>query len=628
MKTPRPITVDFETDAIQKRPHYPPKPVGVSIKKPGKAPKYYAWGHPCENNCTKEDAGRALAEAWAPGGAVLFHNGKFDVDVAEVHFGLPRRLWDFYHDTLFLLFLHNPHAKELSLKPSSEAILGMPPEERDAVRDWVLANVSDIKPSEWGAHISKAPGKLVGTYANGDTDRTERLFVEVWPRIQDAGMGAAYDRERRLMPILLDNERVGLRVDAAALRADLAVWRKLVEKCERWLCEKLGVSFGFNFDSDEEKATALEKSGIVTQWKLTPTGRRSTAKGNMTPDMFNDPKVASVLGYRDRLCTCIRMFAENWLAEAEAGDGHIHTNWNQVRQGDGNNKTGTRTSRPSTSNPNLLNLSKTWDDKDDGYVHPKFLRIPELPLMRCYILPDVGGVFGHRDYNQQELRTVAHFEGGALLELYNRPVSELPQEFVRDGKLDIHSYASHEILRIRGVEISRRPTKITVFRKIYGGGVPATATALKCSAEEAKRIISAVEHVLPGLKDLEREVKNVGKRGEAIITWGGRLYYVEPPSFSKKYSRNMTYEYKLLNYLIQGSAADITKEAIIRFVGLKKDSRFLVTVYDECNISVPAKALKREMGFLKQAMESIELDVPMLTDAKTGPNWGSLEKYT
>lgn len=627
MKLPRISTVDFETKGIEKRPKYPPEPVGVSIMKPGKQPKYYAWGHEAGgNNCTKDDARRALAEVWEPGcPGILFHNGKFDIDVAETHMGMPKRGWDFYHDTLFLLFLNDPHAKSLSLKPSAEALLDMPPEERDVVQEWVVKNVSGIKPSEWGAHIWRAPGTVVGPYANGDVVRTWKLFELLWPRIVDAGMREAYDRERRLLPHLLANERVGLRVDVDALRTDLTSWYKQVEKAERWLCDKLGVAHGFNFDSDEAKAEALERAGIVTQWKLTPTGRRSTAKGAMTPDLFNDPRVASVLGYRDRLCTCIRMFAENWLEEAEAGDGHIHTNWNQVRQGHGNEKTGTRTGRPSTSNPNLLNLSKTWDDKDDGYVHPKFLKVPELPLMRRYILPDKGGVFLHRDYNQQELRAVAHFEGGRLLELYQRPIDELPPEYVKDGKLDVHSYASLEIKRIRGMDISRRPTKISVFRKIYGGGVPATASALKCSTEEARKIISAIESALPGLKSLETEVKRVGRSGQAIVTWGGRLYYVEPPSFSKKYNRQMTYEYKLLNYLIQGSAADATKEAVIRYHETSRDGRFLVTVYDECNASAPTKAAKREMMLLKAAMESVEFDLPMLTDGKMGPNWGSLE---
>lgn len=610
-----PVTIDFETEAIQDRPHYPPKPVGVSILLPGKKPKYYAWGHPEGNNCTFQDARQALLAAYGTKNRKLFHNSKFDVEVAHVHMGVRMLSWDEIEDTLFLLFLNNPHAKSLSLKPAAEAYLGMPPEEQDDVKDWVMANVPGAKLSDWGAYICKAPAQIVGPYANGDVERTYRLFKELRPVIAECGMDAAYNRERRLMPILLENERVGIRVDTASLSRDLDSFRAAVVVAEKFLFKHLGGSF--NLDSDEEKAERLERHGVVTEWAMTPTGRRSTSKKNMTLDKFNDPKIASALGYRDRLCTCIRMFGENWLQMAEAGDGYIHTNWNQVRQtNDRNSFSGTRTGRPSTSNPNFLNISKTWMDKDDHYAHPKFLKVPELPLMRKYLLPDPGHVFLHRDYNQQELRALAHFEDGALMKMYQE-----------NPRMDIHAFVSKEVARLRGMELPRRPAKITVFRRIYGGGAPATAQALNCSIDVARRVIGAIEAAIPGLKDLDKELKAIGRSGGAIRTWGGRTYYCEPPSYSKKYKRDMTYEYKLLNYLIQGSSADATKESIIRYDDTRKGSRFLVSVYDESNISAPIGTAKREMNTLREAMESVEFDVPMLTEGKSGPSWGELKEY-
>jgi DNA polymerase I-like protein with 3'-5' exonuclease and polymerase domains len=611
----KPITVDFETKAIQNRPKYPPEPVGVSIKYPGRPPRYFAWGHPTGNNTTREQAYIHLSAAWRSKSPKLFQNAKFDLDVAEVHFGLRLLSWDEFHDTMFLLFLKDPHSKTLSLKPSAERYLDMPPEERDAVKDWILANIPGIKPSEWGAYISEAPGQLVGKYANGDTNRTEKLFDYLYPLIEEAGMVNAYNRERRLLPILLRNERVGIRVDVPKLEVDLKNFRTDVKKAEQWLFKFFGREF--NLDSDTEKADALQRSGVVTNWVMTPTGRRSTAKKNMTWDMFNDKRVASVLGYRDRLCTCIRMFGDNWLELASTGDGHVHTHWNQVAQdSEAGKKIGTRTGRPSTSNPNFLNVSKTWYDKDDGYAHPKFLKVRELPLMRQYLLPDKGEIWLHRDYNQQEVRCVAHFESGALLQAY-----------LDNPRMDVHSHIASEIERLRGMPMQRRPVKITVFRRIYGGGVPATMQALRCSALEAKTIMSAVGSVLPGLKELEKEIKKTGKAGEPIVTWGGRLYYCEPPMYSKRFKRHMTFEYKLLNYLAQGSASDATKEAQIRYDDVKKNSRFLVAVYDETNVSAPPKAVKSEMKLLKEAMESVEFDLPMLTDGKTGPNWADIDDY-
>ena len=85
IKAPKVVTVDFETAGIEARPIYPPKPAGVSILYPGKKPKYLAWGHPMENNCTKEQAAAELQDIWKGPLPILFQNGKFDIDVAAVH---------------------------------------------------------------------------------------------------------------------------------------------------------------------------------------------------------------------------------------------------------------------------------------------------------------------------------------------------------------------------------------------------------------------------------------------------------------------------------------------------------------------------------------------------------------
>jgi len=178
MKQPKPTTIDFETWGIQSRPLYPPIPAGVSIKYPGKKAKYYAFGHLTGNNCQWREAKRALAEAYKGKDGILCQNGKFDVDVAEVHMGLPIPRWQDIHDTMFLLFLDDPHQIELGLKPSATRLLGLPPEERDEVVEWLVANqpvpgikISKSKQSDHYAmkYLPLAPGDLVGKYANRGT---------------------------------------------------------------------------------------------------------------------------------------------------------------------------------------------------------------------------------------------------------------------------------------------------------------------------------------------------------------------------------------------------------------------------------------------------------------------------
>lgn len=636
-RPPKVTTIDFETDPIQPRPEYPPKPVGVSIRRAGeRKSRYYAWGHYTgKNNCTFEEGCRALAEAWEDrkqGIRLLFQNAQFDVDVATTHCGMPMPAWDEMDDTMFLLFLWDPHAPDLQLKPSAERILGLAPDEKDEMVDWIAANkkrlIAETDIARWtdskgkayinskaklGALVAYAPGDIAGRYAGGDTDRTLALFNHLWPRIADAGMEESYDRERQLMPILLDNEKIGMRVDVPALRRDLAIYDGALSASDEWLRKRLKTK-ELNLDNDAEVAEALSRAKIVRDedWVLTPTGARSVAKKNLRPDLFTDKKVAAVFGYRNRLVTCMKIFMQPWLAQAERrGDGYISTNWNQVRQPGG----GTRTGRPSTSDPNFLNLSKTWDDKDDGYAHPDFLGIEDLPLVRRYILPDKGGVFLHRDFDGQELRIMAHFEDGPLMAAYQE-----------NPHLDVHDHVRGLIEQVAGLHYHRTQVKITNFRRIYGGGAPATALALNVPIDVAKQLLDAHGKALPGYKDLNKRIVAMAKAGEPITTWGGRQYYTEPPKVIN--GKHMHFEYKLLNYLVQGSAADCTKEAIIRYHNHPdRTARFLVTVYDEINSSAPKKELKRQMEVLRECMEGIELDVPLLSSGKSGPNWGSLTKY-
>lgn len=621
-KIPDVITIDFETKAIQGRPAYPPVPVGVSIQWPGeRKPVYHSWGHPTGNNCTYTHACEKIQACFESGIPMLYHNAKFDVDVAVTHMDCPMPAWDKVHDTLFLLFLHDPYAATMSLKPAAERILGLKPTEQDAVRNWLVAN-NVVKPKDrrWGAYIADAPGDLVGKYAKGDVTRTLKLFRKLYPLIVQRGMLEAYNRERALMPILLANETDGVRVDLKALKTDVAKYTGALEQVEGWLKAKLKAEVDFN--SAVEVASALHQAQIVTDWALTKTGKRSTAKKNLTKERFTDPQVWLALSYRSKLAKCLSTYMDPWLKTATKSKGKIYVGWNQVRQswsggGGADAVFGARTGRPSTS-PNLLAVTKSFYDRGDGYEHPEFVKdLPELPTIRNYILPDKGHVMVHLDYNQQELRVLAHFEDAGLC-----------GAFRDDPMLDVHTYVQERIREATGILHPRRHIKTLNFGMLYGMGVARLAETLKITPEEAKELKTMQKRAIPGLSDLEWNLKRRAADDDYIRTWGGREYYCEPPRIvvdEDGFERERTFEYKLLNYLIQGSAADITKQALINYDRLKQHGRFIITVYDEINISVPREHAKAEMALLKQAMESVELDVAMMTDSKMGSSWGKLK---
>jgi len=336
----------------------------------------------------------------------------------------------------------------------------------------------------------------------------------------------------------------------------------------------------------------------------TPTGRDSVSKKNLSEGLFTDPQVYRALGYRNRLQSVLANSMRPWLDHARNNEGYIHTEWNQVRSTDMGAGKGTRTGRLSCSR--FQNISKAWE----GFVYPTGLDLPGLPLVRRYLLPDRGDKFIHRDYNQQEFRILAHFENEALLAAYQK-----------DPRIDYHIKMKELIHAVAGLNLERRQVKTLNFGINYGMGVGKLAAGLGVDVETARTLRDAQKRAVPGVARLDRELKRRGKAGEPIRTWGGRLYYCEKPKLID--GRMRSFEYKLLDYLIQGSGADGIKEAIIRYhQHPKKAGRFLVTVHDEINVS--ARSVY-ESKVLAEAMESIEFDVPMLTDGKVGPNWGEIK---
>jgi DNA polymerase-1 len=560
---------------------------------------------------------------------VLFFNAKFDLDVFFCHMDMSVPDWRMWHDAMFLIFLDDPHQRELGLKPAAARLLNMPQDEKDAVADWILTHKKQleaefpeivevyggIKPSTASAFIAYAPGEVVGPYANGDVARTLKLFDLKYNEIcTERGMGAAYDRERRLLPILLRNEREGICVDAAALERDEPIYVAAQAKADAWIRKALKAP-GLDLDKDADVGKALRAADAVTQWTQTATGRDSVSKKNLKLSHFRDRKLAAAYSYRQKCATALETFIRPWLKYG--GSGRMHTNWNQVRQSKSDRENGgTRTGRPSTDSPNFLNMPKrTKESEVGGFIMPTHIAgLPLLPVVRAYILPDAKGhVIGRRDFNQQELRMLAHFEDGALLQAY-----------LADPRLDVHDFLMREIVNTLGVDVDRAITKTLNFGYIYGQGLGSLAERMERTVADVKMFRAAQMKVLPGLKGLSDNLKARARAGQPITTWGGRQYYVEEPRWSEKESRWLSFEYKLLNYLVQGSSADVTKESIIRYDAARKDGRFMLSVYDENDISVPKKALKSEMLILREAMMSIEVDVPLLSDGEWGETLGAL----
>lgn len=628
------ITVDFETKKILPRPDYPPKPVGMAVKEDSKKAVYYAWGHPAQNNCDATKAKSILQEIWhrASGGeaALLFHNAKFDIDVAETFMKCPRLPWTCYHDTLFLLYLDDPRAMTYALKPSAERILGLKPEERDAVKDWLIENyrngegkkvsLSEKSDNAWGAYISEAPGDLVGKYAIGDVDRTHKLFMKLYKVISQREMVKAYDLERELMIYLLDNERQGVRVDIGRLQKDIAKYDRAMVRVNAFLEKYFGS--GINFNSDSQLTKALIDNGVADKKKLhtTKTGKLSANKASLADAL--PPQWSELLRWRAQVQTCVGTFMRPWSLVASKSKGLIYTSWNQVRHTDHGTNFGTSTGRLS-STPNFQNIPNKFTIDREMIKELSGLTLPPPPVVRSYIIPwDEDHVIIERDYSQQELRILAHFENDVLLEKYNE-----------DPYLDFHTLVTNLINEMLGTDFKRKPVKNIVFGLLYGMGIKKLANAASVDEDVARTIKSAILKLFPNIRLMYNEMRERAMTGSPIRTWIGREYYCEPPRLIDGKMR--TFDYKLVNCLIQGSAGDCTKTAMVnnfreiyKSKTTRDNTKFYFSIHDQLTMSVRKKKSHAYMQVLRGAMEDVDFDVPMLSEGKiSGTNWGDCKPY-
>lgn len=616
--------VDMETYAIKARPDYPPKPVGMAFRLGSEKHQkgYLACRSPSERAHCK-----TLLKGWAREGyRFMMHHAGFDLDVIETHLGVS---WPSDHDdTLILAYLLDPRAPTFSLKPMAERVLGEPPTERDALKEWIVENVAGATAKNWGAFISEAPFELVRPYAIGDVDRTWRLYRYFLKELgghrtgqnginmtDNGKMWAAYHREKKVTRVLVKMERHGVPVATELLRKDLGLWRAKKQSLEAKLYTDLKVRkkdreefswSGVNF------AKQVVESGLVDELPKTAKGNPSTAADTLGP--LIPPKVAARLELRAQLQTCIVTFGEAWLAQAEHG-GRFYARYNQVRQDyhGGGKMVGTTTGRLSMS-PNLQNVIRS--DKGD-----------EVPQLRKYLVPFRGGWWLKRDVSQQELRIFAHFSEGELLERYKA-----------DPTIDAHTTCGLIISDRTGLKLDRRPIKDINFGVLYGMGRAKMAIKLKMPLPTAIKVLAAYHRALPEVRALQKELKALAAKGHPYYTIGGRRYYCEPPKMMEVVKdgtvrrEERSFEYKMLNGLVQGSAADHTKQAMVLYdeSGWNEPDMapLVLQVHDELNALAKAKQARAAMRALDEAMlAAAEIDVPMLSDGSASRvSWDACEK--
>ena len=603
-----PIFLDFETEAIGPRPEqYPPKPVGLAIlDRTGQFKStYHSFCHDSNNNTSYESTRNLLIRIWESGRHICFHNAMFDLAVIIEQFNLdfpdPCRV----HDTLVLAFLHDPYAKSLSLKNLCVDWLNVQPEERDELYDWLVAHIPEVakKPKTAGAYIARGPADLVGKYAKADVTLTAMLW-DFTHNVRET-MPQAYLREIQLMPVLLENSRRGVLVNREGLQASLEKANTDISQCEAWLNKYFNAD-DINYNSGAQLIQIIQSNGCYDKEKKWPTSDKGTLLSDKETlaDLITDPLVSSVLRYRDLLAKLTGTYIEPWLEQSRTS-GRIYTEWNTVRGEAGGTRTGRLSSKPTLQTMPTRGPKTPLPPEIQGLVIPK---------VRQYILPDEGHSMIAADFNAQELRLFAYFEDGKLKEQY-----------LKDPKADLHTFSMNMMSAKLGRDIPRDYVKTLSFGILYGAGPKKLSEMLKIPYGEARELVDLYKNeVATGLPQINDDLTARYKMRMPFKTIGGRLIKGEPPKIIK--GRLMEFGFKSLNTLIQGSGADMTKQAMINYANIADRSRLLLSLHDEIVISCEKGYEEREAKKLEDCMMyAFKLDVPFIAEAVIGNNFSEVK---
>lgn len=421
-----------------------------------------------------------------------------------------------------------------------------------------------------------------------------------------------YELECKLVPILLDMKKRGIRIDEEGMA-------KLTEKVEttafsteRKLIDTYGVT-GEMIASGKKLGARLNEMGIHSP-VLTPTGAESWAAGAMA--RIHHPIIPLIEEYKN-YDTILNKFLKGSLSRS-AVNGRIHCTFLPMLrdQASGSGGGGTVTGRFSCKAPNLQQIPAR--DKGHGQDFSQD--------MRALFLPEEGRMIAALDYSQIEAVLLGHFAQGPQAAWFRSQLC---------AGVDLHNI----VMTMTG--ITYRPVVKTFnYGCIYGMG---WRTAMdknytlfeKLAAEEDKDIETFTKEVyynyhkkFPVIKDTMEWCQNIAKAKGYVDTMGGRRLHKPKPAYDPATGRINDFIYKMLNKLIQGTAADILKTALIKAyeAGLYDVLNLHLLVHDEQVVSTPFDKIGCEATVeLQRTMGSVFKDkllVPIKAECELGPNWG------
>ena len=527
----------------------------------------------------------------SPKREVIFHNALYDV-------GWLRRegveVKGEILDTMFAAPIVDENRYSYSLDSLGQTYCGEKKDEsllQDAALAWGINPKSEMY---------KLNSKYVGPYGEQDAALTLKVYHKLKEELKQQGLESIYSLECKLIPLLIEMRWRGVRVDeekADKISKDLSLKeQKLLVEIKRKYGEDVNLwanaSLQKVFDKNNLPYPRTEKGMASFQRQWLENHEHDLPKMIVQARKFNKARTT---------------FIEKMISE-HSYNGRIHAEAHPLRNDSG----GTVSGRFSYSNPNLQQVPA---------------RDPEIGnLIRSIFIPEEGCQWGVFDYSQQEPRLTVHYANQLGLIGARDAVNAY-----RDKNADFHQIVADM------AKIPRKQAKNINLGLSYGMGKEKLIRELGLGDAEAQTLLAQYHEKVPFIRGIQDHCTRVALDRGYIRTLAGRRCHFD--LWEHKYDKSVplpleeakikygdtlkrSFTYKALNRLIQGSAADMTKLAML---GLWEEGIVPhVQVHDEVDISIEDN---EQAAKVSRIMENcVELAVPLVVDTELGPNWGETEE--
>jgi DNA polymerase I len=581
LKQHKQICFDTETTGLDPRTV---TPIGMSFCFQSGQAFYVDCGHHLDGETADESARAIIAEFRCvfedESIEILGHNLKYDFSVLKWRAGIEVRGKVF--DTMLAHSMKEPEMRHgldylaqlyLGYKPiSTETLLGPKGKDQKNMRDVPLADVAQ--------------------YACEDADVTWQVAARLRPDIESQGVAqVCYEVECPLVPVLIDMEYEGVRLDVDALEKYSKVLEIEIEDLQAQIFSHAG--HAFNIDSPKQLGIVLyEELQVEGKPKKTSTGQYSTREAELERLASRHEIIQLILEYRNarKLKT---VYVDTLPLAVNPRTGHVHTNYSQ---------TWTATGRMQSSDPNLQTIPIRKERGRD--IRAAFVaRNDDYEILSA-------------DYSQIELRLMAQLSGDQAMR----------DAFIQGE--DIHTVTASKVYKVDVDEVTREmrsKAKMVNFGIIYGISSFGLQQRLNIPRAEAKELIDNYFDKYPGVQTYIDKTIAFAKEHGYVATLTGRRRYIRDIN-SRSRVASSTAERLAMNSPIQGTAADILKLAMINvYRELKRGdfkTKMILTVHDEIVFDMYRPETSEVMPLIERAMmNTLPLEVPIVIEMGTGKNW-------